>query len=144
MVTIDCQFEPMERPDFDGNFRCKCGVCGRETLSSKWPPEKRHATCRAFDSWKQGQEPGLKSPPEPSIPYKALNFTREVLAGRIGMTPTCTQDEIDGRLSLCRECKYYDTRGVCTHKKCGCAINNQLKFLNKLAHKAQACPIGKW
>ena len=55
--------------------------------------------------------------------------------------PTCTQEEINERLTICHGCKWF--RGSACYK-CGCACNNNKKFLNKLAWADQECPIGKW
>jgi hypothetical protein len=56
--------------------------------------------------------------------------------------PTCTQEEINHRLSICKQCKHF-TGNHCL--KCGCNCgNNPKKYLNKLAWADQECPIKKW
>lgn len=55
--------------------------------------------------------------------------------------PTCNQEQINERLSICKGCKHFNN-GSC--RKCGCNCNNNKKFLNKLAWADQQCPIGKW
>jgi hypothetical protein len=58
-------------------------------------------------------------------------------------SPTCSQEEIDRRLAICKQCTYF-TGDSCAHKRCGCNINDQQIYLNKLAWADQKCPIEKW
>lgn len=57
--------------------------------------------------------------------------------------PKSTQKEIDRRFSICSECDEYIAKenecGIC-----GCNVNKQKIFMNKLAWLDQKCPIGKW
>ena len=55
--------------------------------------------------------------------------------------PTCTQEQINERLEICKGCKWF---GGTYCKKCGCACGSGKKFLNKLAWADQKCPVGKW
>ena len=87
---------------------------------------------------KERYEERLESP---SLSRKFKNFTVGAIKHIAKGMPTCTQEEIDERLEICRGCKWF-RGGSCL--KCGCACNNNKKFLNKLAWADQKCPIGKW
>ena len=77
----------------------------------------------------------------PSLPKKLKNFALSAIKHAVNGMPTCTQEEINERLEICKGCKWF-RGGRCA--KCGCACGNNKKFLNKLAWADQKCPIGKW
>ena len=87
---------------------------------------------------------------KPSAIKKIKNFSKETIKHLIKGSPTCTQEQIDERLVICHGCPFFERykenedAGVCTHTDCGCNINKELKFLNKLAWADQKCPINKW
>tara|TARA_R100000008_G_scaffold51266_1_gene30787 strand:- start:249 stop:611 length:363 start_codon:yes stop_codon:yes gene_type:complete len=78
---------------------------------------------------------------QPSAAKKLKNFAVSAIKHAVNGMPTCTQEEINERLAVCQGCKWF--RGQKCYK-CGCACNNNKKFLNKLAWADQECPIGKW
>lgn len=80
---------------------------------------------------------------EPNLLLKASNFTVAAISHFLKGNPTCTQEEIDQRFTICKSCKLF-TGVACAHKRCGCNINDQQIYLNKLAWKDQACPLEKW
>ena len=87
-----------------------------------------------------------ENPPEenkklPKRSKRLKNFTVSAIKHAVKGMPTCTQEQIDERMSICQMCRYF-TNSRCV--KCGCACNNNKKFLNKLAWSDQECPIGKW
>ena len=55
--------------------------------------------------------------------------------------PTCTQEQIDDRLAICNSCERFNG-SVCS--LCGCPVNREQRFRNKLAWADQRCPLGKW
>ena len=77
----------------------------------------------------------------PSFSKRLKKFTLDAIKHIGKGMPTCTQEEIDERLAICGECKWFKG-GTCL--KCGCACTKNKKFLNKLAWADQKCPIGKW
>jgi|TARA_Y100000310_G_C20256945_1_gene611787 hypothetical protein len=87
---------------------------------------------------KKEEKERLEAPP---LSKRLKNFTISAIKHVAKGMPTCTQEEIDERLEICRGCKWF-RGGSC--RKCGCACNNNKKFLNKLAWADQECPIGKW
>ena len=73
---------------------------------------------------KKKKEEKIKSP---SLSKRLKNFTVSAIKHIAKGMPTCTQEEIDERLEICRGCKWF-RGGSC--RKCGCACNNNKKFLN--------------
>jgi hypothetical protein len=80
---------------------------------------------------------------EMNILLKAKNFTVAAIAHLLNGSPTCTQEEIDYRFSICEKCNFF-TGIACADKRCGCNINDQRIYLNKLAWADQSCPQDKW
>lgn len=74
---------------------------------------------------------------------KIKNFSKH-LAWHIGNgMPKSTQDEIDKRYAICKSCSSFDEKNnECT--VCGCNVNNQKIFMNKLAWKDSQCPLNRW
>ena len=117
-----------------GRYRHHCAHC-RLTVATGRPTQPYAA--------------GLPPPPhgQPTtptshiVPNPVASLT-EPLAPALGL-PTCTQDQIDGRLSICEACPYFNGQ-LCTHASCGCNVSAEPKFLNKLAWADQHCPMGRW
>lgn len=53
----------------------------------------------------------------------------------------CSEEQIEARYKICSSCEFLQDNS-CT--KCGCLLNRGRIFNNKLSHKDQVCPIGKW
>lgn len=52
-----------------------------------------------------------------------------------------SEKEILERFEICKTCEYF----MCDACEiCGCCVNRQTKFLNKLAFPTEQCPKGKW
>lgn len=139
---MDCKWIPNP----GGNKKYKCELCGFE-----WNDNTTRRRCRKFDQKKERNKPyttkedKLKPPP---LGRRLLNFAKSVTLHTLRGNPTCTEEEILKRLEICKQCKlfkkYDDETGVCTHDDCGCNIQSQQKYLNKLAWRDQECPIGLW
>lgn len=92
------------------------------------------------------------SKPAPAIPplrKRLLNFTAAAIGHAIAGFPSCTDDQIQERLTICRACEHFipDQKkpdiGGCS--QCGCPASDRLpKFVSKLAWADQECPVGKW
>ena len=58
------------------------------------------------------------------------------------------QEEINERFAICKECPLFikngEEAGVCSHKSCGCNLNLEMVFLNKLGWRREKCPLDKW
>ena len=79
----------------------------------------------------------------PSLVRRIGNFTKAAIAHAVRGLPTADEATIDARLEICQTCPLFDGL-VCRHAKCGCRINREKAFLNKLAWADQSCPLGKW
>jgi hypothetical protein len=109
-----------------------------ETCSVCKLPGKRH--------WKRNcpQQPQL-----PPLRRRLLNFTKSAIQHALAGAPTCSDAEIQERLTICRGCDQFipNTKNpdVGTCAKCGCPTSDKLsKFASKVAWKNEGCPLGKW
>lgn len=81
---------------------------------------------------------------------RVFNFSIAAVQHLVNGCPTCTQEEANERLVICRsnKCGYYkkvsDDLGYCTHKLCGCSITDMRGFVSKVFWKDQHCPINLW
>lgn len=82
--------------------------------------------------------PGL-----PTLPKRLWNFTHAIYKHWINGMPTCTDAQVQSRLDTCMQCHLF-TGTHCSHEACGCNVNGEVKFLNKLAWADQHCPEYKW
>lgn len=120
MPETICKFE------IQSDGLCKCSVCGYKT---------KH--CKAF------RQCG------PSIAQKVVNFLAASTKHAIAGNPVVREEVMKQRLEICRACPLFkangnEVGGVCTHSSCGCNIQDNLNYLNKIAWADQECPIGSW
>jgi hypothetical protein len=93
---------------------------------------------------------GPQRPRMPTLFQRLANFSRAAIAHALNGNPTCSEAQIEERLTICRACEKFQPDadrpdlGVCTHSKCGCKVRREEKYLNKLAWADQECPLGKW
>lgn len=138
-----------------------CRNCGQQVKTKQTNPKKVRAECirpnpedppfEQEGETEKEKKKRLKHRP-PTFLQKLKNFTVAAISHVIKGMPTCSQEEIDKRLQICKACplNYFEVSpdnpdvGVCNHRKCGCNINKEDKFLNKLGHKNQSCPEGFW
>lgn len=120
--------------------------CEFQEQNGKWICTK----CGSVVSRKLNQNCKIKPATrgEPPLVNKLINFSIATIKHIANGMPTCTQEEIDERLVICKQCPLYkaytEHTGVCTHENCGCNIKDMQTFLNKLAWKDQKCPENKW
>jgi|GEM_PF-2194063 len=109
----------------------------------------------AFAAWQQGKGPGqgvlvprpaISPPVKPVAPrdwsWRSLKqFTRALLKHARDWFRKCTRTEVQDRLAICQTCDQY-TGTACA--QCGCRVNLEKRFRNKLAWRSEACPLGKW
>lgn len=86
---------------------------------------------------------------EPSVAQKAVNFAKAAIAHAAAGNPTVSEDKMKERLAICKACPLFKPNnnkagGVCTHSSCGCGIQDNLNYLNKIAWADQECPTGLW
>jgi hypothetical protein len=75
--------------------------------------------------------------------YRVITFFKSLFWHIYAGFPKSSQELIDERYSICKGCEYFDIKN---HQclVCGCNINTQKIFMNKLAWKDQKCPQDKW
>ena len=83
---------------------------------------------------------------EDSLPLTTLasNFASAQITHFRNGRPKCTQEQIDERLAICKDCPFFKNN-KCT--KCGCHCNsNPSSWKNKLAMADATCPLNppKW
>jgi len=111
----------------------------------------------AHAAWSAGRGPGQRpavssgigtapaaAPPHPPLAgsWKSIaHFTRALLKHARDWFRKCSQREIQQRLDICKTCDQF-TGTACA--QCGCRVNLEQRFRNKLAWRSEACPLGKW
>lgn len=74
---------------------------------------------------------------------KIKTFIKSIIFHIWAGFPKCTQEQINNRYQICLVCDSFDKiNQECM--ECGCNINNQKIFMNKLAWADQQCPLNKW
>lgn len=107
-----------------------------------------------FAAWSDGKGPGqtvvrnqpavpvkIKQPAKHSRRWSIGLFFRALLKHARDWFRKCSRKEIRQRLEICRSCDQF-TGSACAH--CGCSVNLEKRFLNKLAWRSESCPLGKW
>ena len=130
MQQTFCKFKV--DPDKSGWFKCE--LCG-------YPTQYGHAQrlCDGPTNKEQG----------PSLLQRIVNFTAAATKHSIAGNPVVDELILKQRLEICKSCPLFkpnanEVGGVCTHESCGCNIQDNLNYLNKIAWADQECPIGKW
>lgn len=77
----------------------------------------------------------------PSLLQKAANFATSAAKHVAAGMPQCTQEQIDARFAVCKQCEHFDGK-ACT--KCGCPVVREKQFVSKLSWANEKCPVGKW
>jgi hypothetical protein len=85
----------------------------------------------------------------PNLGNRILNFTKAATQHALSGNPTVTKEVMKQRLKICTGCELFkpntnEVGGICTHSSCGCTIQDNLNYLNKIAWADQKCPIDKW
>lgn len=89
-------------------------------------------------------------PGPPKQIRRLVNFTKAAISHVFSGAPTCTQEQIDERYAVCRDCHLYipdadnPEIGHCGHEDCGCGISRVAGYVKKLAWADQSCPLKKW
>lgn len=95
------------------------------------------------------QPPSEPQPEPPPLLQRIINFAAAAAKHAIAGNPVVTEEQLKQRLDICQQCPLFkrnqtDVGGVCTHSSCGCNVQDNLDYLNKIAWADQECPIGKW
>jgi len=114
------------------------------------------ASPAAFAAWSQGRGPGqgVAAAVRPAVvtetptrsprtwSWKSIaHFARALVKHARDWFRKCSQREIQARLAICKTCDQF-TGTACA--QCGCRVNLEQRFRNKLAWRSEACPLGKW
>ncbi len=89
--------------------------------------------------------PAIQPPskPPPPLTVKALHFAIALLKHAGDGFEKRSLDEIGELFKICETCPSKMFNGAhCTD--CGCAVDAEGKFLNKLAWRSEHCPRGHW
>jgi len=135
MPETTCNFVKQEGSDL-----CVCTKCGYETKYCN--ASKRCRMNRAVQSPKNELQP-------PSLLTRVINFTTAATKHAVAGNPVVSEEILKERLSICKSCELFKPNantvgGVCTHATCGCNIQDNLNYLNKIAWADSFCPIKKW
>lgn len=99
-------------------------------------------TCPLYDAPKAAaRQSPVSSEPQPNIFQKGFNFAVAMAKWTTNGFPTRTEEEINARLAICRQCPEL-MNDHC--KKCGCACTESNRMINKLLLATEKCPLGKW
>ena len=124
---MDCDYELVGTCDRGNLFVCRRPGCRHQRCSKQTDPKMLKRNCGAA--------------PPPVFFRRVLNFSKALVHHVANFMPVCTQEQIDARAAICRSCPLFDPQAeICTHKKCGCGINDQHGFFNKLSWADQQCP----
>ena len=85
----------------------------------------------------------------PSLTRRVSNFAIAASNHALAGNPTVGIEVVKERLAICKTCELFKPNdnkvgGICTHSSCGCSIQDNLDYLNKLAWADQECPLKKW
>lgn len=127
------------QPDGQGKFRCeRCGLQVSNPLRTN---------CRASNTPNPPPHKAIEPPP---LLTRLANFAVAAAAHAVKGNPTVPEEVMQERLAICRACPLFKVldqeknTGVCTHQSCGCTIQDNITYLNKIAWADQECPIGSW
>lgn len=110
-----------------------CPICGHPC------PARGRVVCRC------GTIYTCTTPRPPGLLRRAANFARAAATHLSQGAPRVSEDELQRRLAICRQCELYDAaQDVCTHKSCGCHMTPRPWWPGKAAWASAACPLGKW
>lgn len=65
----------------------------------------------------------------------------EKIASSQSSEKKCSDAQIEERLNVCKTCEFFKNSSCL---KCGCIINRDKNYMNKLYYADKSCPIGKW
>lgn len=129
---MNCVFKITPLPDGMFFYKCKRPTCPNEmTLVVNNPKMRRE--CKGVSGTR-----------------RAFNFSVASIKHVVRGSPTCTQEQINARLEICKACPLFvkhktdPNLGYCSHSSCGCSITNIKGYFRKLGWADQECPIKRW
>jgi hypothetical protein len=143
---VDCEWEK-----YNDRYKCKlCGFIVNDPNIKKNCAKKRHQQRVVSPPRKSVSSNDLPTSSNKDLPpfhKRVFNFAKAAVKHAMAGSPQCTEEEIQTRLEICRQCelfKSYGDGGICSHDNCGCNLKAEQIYLNKLAWADQECPVGKW
>lgn len=135
-----------------GSYRHICRLCGDVQIKPVARYRKHCAKSSAGHSLPRLSTGDKVAPSHavPSLGQRILNFSKAAIAHALRGAPTCSDQEIARRHTICKTCELYRPDpnrpdvGICAHESCGCGIHRDTSYLSKLAWADQSCPLGKW
>lgn len=88
----------------------------------------------------QINEPPLLPCSVPISNYSASGV-KNFISNDINQNNLCSEEIIEDRHSICETCPSFKNNSCI---ECGCFLSRDKIYMNKLALKDQACPLGKW
>jgi len=110
----------------------------------------------AHAAWNAGRGPGQRpavssgieavpaDPPHPPVTWSRkslIHFAQALVKHARDWFRKCSRREIQNRLEICHTCDQF-TGTACA--QCGCRVNLEKRFRNKLAWRSEQCPLEKW
>lgn len=146
MIDILCEFSV----NTAGKYECTyCSqVVPKAGVRRNCPEKLRQRDHGMFDS-SHSIPPPPPSPEPPNLLKRLANFGTAAVNHALKGNPTVSEEVMKERLAICKGCELFkpngnEAGGVCTHSSCGCNIQDNLNYLNKIAWADQECPIKKW
>lgn len=109
----------------------------------KWNNHEKGYICTICGFITQIPNAVRKCKSSPNLAQRLTNFIPALTSHLMAGSPKTTQEQINHRLGICRECPLF-VNNICIHDSCGCNIKDTQTFFNKLYWADQECPIGKW
>lgn len=79
-----------------------------------------------------------------ALATKVINFANAFATfARRGFPRRTPEQIIDIFETHCIGCEHFRLT-ICGHKNCGCNVNDENHFFNKIGWATEHCPIGKW
>lgn len=136
----NCEFIKLENSE---KYICKYKGCGRIV-----PTPNVKANCKSSLEQISNESNDIKPPP---LLNRIVNFIAAASKHAIAGNPVVSEEVLNKRLEICKNCpsKLFKPNtntvgGVCTHQSCGCNIQDNVTYLNKIAWADQECPEGHW
>lgn len=135
-----------------GSYRHTCRLCGDVRIKPAARYRRHCPQAPAGHSTRKlstGSDVALKQQ-VPSLGRRIASFSKAAIGHALRGAPTCSEQEIAKRHSICRTCELYRPDpvrpdvGICAHESCGCGIHRETWYLSKLTWADQSCPLGKW
>ena len=138
-MNTECEFHARE----DGKY--ECGYCTKVV-----PKSGIHRNCpEKMKQLNTGSVGNYPAPQPPNLFTRLANFGKAAINHVLEGNPKVTEEVMKERLAICKDCELFkpndnNVGGICTHSSCGCNIQDNMDYLNKITWADQECPLKKW